>query len=55
MFVRPISLVGSLAAIATAIVIPVVTAVVSFQKGTGLQDNGEVGPLTWTQLGSARD
>ena len=30
-------------------------AVVSFQKGSGLQDNGEVGPLTWTDLGSARN
>lgn len=30
-------------------------AVLSFQKGSGLQVDGEVGPLTWTALGSARD
>lgn len=30
-------------------------AVISFQNGSHLQANGQVGPLTWTQLGSARN
>lgn len=30
-------------------------AVRSFQKGTGIEQDGQVGPQTWTALGDARD